>query len=240
MPETDSIIAPLADSPLTEAADSVQLLGTALPRSGSWVFDILMLISALLVLLFVRDYIEILPTAGNCLFKWKEAARLEFNLKLHRTRNEIYFVLTLPVCLLLDRFFPFQPPFMESLNPDLHVLCTIAIFYVYVSLRSLMKLICTGRKADALAHNGAFFLFRTLFCIVPPVFLATAGLLSVIGVEENLTKNIVFAEIGLSYLILFWRQREILIHYRSGLATILYLCGVEILPICFVAALWLI
>ncbi len=210
------------------------------PRSGSWVFDILMLVSVLLVLLFIRNFVEIFPTATNCLFKWKEAARLEFNLKLRRTRNIVFGVLSLPVCLLLDRFFPFPPPFMEGLSPDLHIICTMGIFFVYICLRSLMKVICTGRKADTLAHNGAFNLFRTLFCIVPPLFLLTAGLLTVCGVDETVVKNVVLLEIGLSYLVLFWRQREILIHYRSGLATILYLCGVEILPIGFVAAFWLI
>ncbi len=206
----------------------------------SWVYDILMLVSVFLVLIFIRNYVQIFPTAVNCLFKWKEAARLEFNLKARRMRNLIYYMLILPICLMLDKFFLYPPQFMESLNPNLHIVCTIGIFYVYTLLRALMKVICTGKKADALVHNGEFHLYRTLFCIVPPLFLATAGLLTVIGVDETLTKNIIFYEIILSYVILFWRQGEILIHYRSVLATILYLCGVEILPVCFVAALWLI
>ncbi|MCD8207790.1 MAG: hypothetical protein LUD72_07625 [Bacteroidales bacterium] len=215
-------------------------IDSIIPRSGSLVYDILVIVSVLSVLIFIRDFVEIFPTANNCLFKWQEATRLEFNLKLRHTRDIVYGVLVLPICLVLDRFFPFPPPFIEGLNPDLHIACTIAIFLVYTLLRRLMRAVCTGRKADALAHNSAFFMFRTLFCIVPPFFLATAGLLTVFGIDETLIKNIVFAEIILSYLILFWRQREILIHYRSGLATILYLCGVEILPVCFVAALWLI
>ncbi len=202
------------------------------------VYDILILVSVLLALISIRDFVEIFPTATKCLLKWKEAARLEFNLSARRTRNMVYYVLILPTCLMLDRFPMSQPSFMAHLNPILHIACTIVIFIVYTWLRLLMKNVCTGKKADVLAHNGAYYLFRTLFCITTPFIIATAGLSTLAGVSFQTVLNIVYVEILLSYILLLWRQREILIHYRSGLATILYLCGVEILPVCFVALLW--
>ncbi len=203
-------------------------------------FNILAIVSVLLVLVTLRKDIAIYPALVKSLLKWKEPLHLEFNYRTSHDRNVCFAVLIPPLCLMLDRYGIAFPSFMAGIHPSLHLAATIVIFIIYILLRRLMKYVCRSRKTDRLAYEAVFMLFRTVFCIAVPACLATLGILLAAGVPALVIRTVILDELALFYILLLWRQGEILIHYRSVLTTILYLCALEILPLSFLVILWIV
>ncbi len=212
------------------------------PRTFSTdpLFNSLAVVSVLLAILLVRKYIDILPAVFRSLFKWKESLRLEYSVRLGRDRNMVYAALIIPACLMLDRYSVGFPSFMSGIHPALHLAGTFLIFFVYLSLRALMKAVCRRRMTDALAYKAVYCLFRSFFCIAVPLCLATVGILTVAKVSAYVVRTAIFDEIVISYALLLLRQREILSHYCTVLTTILYLCALELLPAGFLVILWIV
>ena len=60
--------------------------------------------------------------------------------------------------------------------------------------------------------------------------LITVGILEIAGLESAIVRYVLYAEIGLVFILLLHRTSQILSLSCNHLRTFLYLCALEILP----------
>ncbi len=200
--------------------------------------DILVIISVLMVIIFLRKITGIFPVALRSLFKWKECLHLEYSVRLSRDRNVSYAVLILPFCLLMNRCAVSLPSFMTGLHPILHTVLTILIFFIYLWLRDLTHHVFRPRKIDPLVLTASKHIFRSTFVIAVPFLLAVFGILSLTKLSANITNVVILDVTVLFYFLYLLRKWEILVHNCTVLTTFLYICALEIPPALVLAIMW--
>ena len=77
-------------------------------------FDILALISFLMVLLLLRRLVNVYPSLLACLIRGKESINLEASVKLSRDRDRITYAMIVPFCLVACRYRLYEPSFLEG------------------------------------------------------------------------------------------------------------------------------
>ena len=93
-------------------------------------FDILALISLLIVIMLLRRLVNIYPSLMACLIRWKESINLEASVKLSRDRDMLAVAIIIPFCLSITRFGVYSPGFIENLNENARLGAIIGIFTI--------------------------------------------------------------------------------------------------------------
>ena len=194
------------------------------------VTGILTSICILVMILSIRKLVNVIPSLLGCLFRWKEAFNLEYNLKLSRDRNLVFLILILPFCLMVSRFGIYSPEFLSGAGQLLRLAAFTGIFIAYLLLRRLLGTIFKSAEMDGKAWSAAQMLFLTFFCLATVCCLAGAGILSYTGLPDNTIRIILIHTVAFFYLVFIFRKIQIFSHYCSVFSTILYLCTLEILP----------
>ena len=203
----------------------------AIPHDGSaMITDILTSVCILVIILSIKRIVNIIPSLLSCLFRWKEAFNLEYNLKLSRDRNLVFFILVLPFCLMAAKFGIYSPEFMSGTGQLPMLGIFTGIFITYLLVRRLLGTIFRPGEMDGKAWSAARMLFPTFFCSATLLCLAVAGILSYTGLDDSTIRMILIYVLTFFYLVFLFRKTQIFSHYCSVFSTILYLCTLEILP----------
>lgn len=262
--QTDSLIAPrdtLRILPFEEPevpedtltvlpADSAFVAGTLMPGECSphiqgrdyasdnyLADDILVIISILAGLSVINRIVRILPSTFNCLGRWKGILTFEFSTRLCRDRDIVFVALIPTVCLLTDRHWIYFPDFMSGMGLHLHMILSTCMVLLFMLIRLMMRSIIHLRDVEKLSAIASHNIFRTVLILTTLLCLATLGILSIFGVPEPKIDLVLFIEAAVFYAIFLLRKGQILAHCRSVFSTILYLCGLEILPVGILTAL---
>ena len=102
-------------------------------------FDILALISVLIVILLLGRMVNIFPSLMACTLRWKESVNLEASVKHSLDRDLFAVAMILPFCLTVERFGLYAPRFMDSFGAGLHLTAIIGIFLIYILIRTLVS-----------------------------------------------------------------------------------------------------
>ena len=133
-------------------------------------------------------------------------------------------------CLIADRWELVNPSFKMRLNPELHLLLTSGMVAGTLILRQLLYLASkfrsrTSEYAQTLRHT----LYNYLI-LLTSVMLLTVLLLVALRVEDSVIRMVLYVECIVFYLVHLIYTGQILRSRCGTLATILYLCALEILP----------
>ena len=113
---------------------------------------------------------------------------------------------------------------------------TVGVFLAYLLLRTVCSALIrpprlSGTAADAVRRSPwNYFILLTL------LMLLTVGLLYIFRPSDTVVRITLYAETALFFLLSLLRSGQILASGFSGLTTILYLCGLELLPAAALAA----
>ena len=190
------------------------------------------ILAVLAVVLLVADLLDLFrlaPQLAYCYDRSRGAESLEHSLGMARSRNTAALFLSLPFCLVADRYHLFLPGLWSVIPPAWSAPATIGALAVFLLLRRFMYLILRPRRLgteafDALRHN----LYNYLFLLVPVMLLTVA--VSKMGMPDSLTRTVLLVETALAWGFALLRSGQILGAHCSGLSTFLYLCGLELLP----------
>lgn len=196
----------------------------------SVVTDVVAVICILAVLFTLKKMVNVLPSMLSCLFRWKEALDLEYNVKLGRDRNIIFLVMILPACLLATRYSLYAPDFISTMDISGKFFSYVGILIGYLLVRAAADFATGTRKIDKSAYSAAKMLFLTFFSLGTLFCIVTAGLLSFTELPYETVRSVILYISGALYLLLIFRKAQIFSHYCSVLSTILYLCSLEIVP----------
>lgn len=194
------------------------------------------IVSLLLLFFFVfffsnlRNIFNILPILLGSLSNRNISLNVEHIRNNYHNRNVTAYIMIIPTGMLAGRIGLLQPTLLKDVPLGWMILITVGFLLLYFLLRktSLLFHIPNRISSDAwkVVQNGWMNYF-----IIGSFLSCLAGFpLVLFGVPER-TASIVFLTIfGVLYIINFVRNTQIISRSCSIMATILYLCALEIIP----------
>lgn len=197
---------------------------------------VLVVAAVLIGIAGLRDLLRLLPELLYCFSRPRASVSLEYNTSVVRMRNTAALISILPFCLLADRFGLFRPELWSAVPEEWSAPATVGVFLAYLLLRTVCSALIrpprlSGTAADAVRRSPwNYFILLTL------LMLLTVGLLYIFRPSDTVVRITLYAETALFFLLSLLRSGQILASGFSGLTTILYLCGLELLPAAALAA----
>ena len=197
---------------------------------------VLVVAAVLIGIAGLRDLLRLLPELLYCVSRPRASVSLEYNTSVVRMRNTAALISILPFCLLADRFGLFRPELWSAVPEEWSAPATVGVFLAYLLLRTVCSALIrpprlSGTAADAVRRSPwNYFILLTL------LMLLTVGLLYIFRPSDTVVRITLYAETALFFLLSLLRSGQILASGFSGLTTILYLCGLELLPAAALAA----
>ena len=196
---------------------------------------IAILISAVLILLILRNYISLFPTLTACLFRPNPNISLEHNFHTARERSNFAWAMLLPFAILVDRFNLYKPSFLGKIPPEWSLVSVFGVIAAFVAVRFLLfplrPVRLHGDESKA-AHLNLF----TNFSVLVPTMILSFGIMHVLHAQEPTIRTVLLLETGLFYFLSIILTGRILARQCSALPTFLYLCALEIIPAALIIA----
>ncbi len=194
------------------------------------VFNILALISTVMVITLLKRLVNIFPSLVACMIRWKESVNLEASIKNSYDRNIIALSMIIPFCLIAEKFRLYDPSFMEGMGEDLRIGVISGVFAAYLIIRTLASMMAQPRKSRKKTFGPAVRAAYSFFIIQTLLLLAAGGVLSFIDIPAESIKSAMLWISAFIYALLLLRKLQIFASGFSIFASFLYLCALEILP----------
>ena len=189
-------------------------------------------ILALFVLaLGLADLIRLFPNLLRCLPLWKGNLDLEHSVSMARTRNYIALAAGLAFCIMADRWGLVAPSFKLKLAPEWHLPVTIGLLGGTVVLRRLAYLTSRFRSRTSEYSSTLRHTLYNYLILLTAFMLASVVLMVALRLQDIVVQTVLYVECAVFYLIHLVRTSQIFGSRYGSLATILYLCALEILPV---------
>ena len=193
-------------------------------------FNILALISLLIILMMLQMLVEVFPSLMACLIRSKESINLEASVQLSRARNLLALSLFIPFCLTVWRFGLYSPAFMKGHADAAGLGMTIGVILLYALFRKTLEFFLHPKKSNGKTYWTACKASRTFFSLLTLTLLAMGGIMTFAEVPtESITSAMLWVSASI-YLIFILRKFQILMSSASFFAAFLYLCALEIIP----------
>ena len=193
-------------------------------------FDILALISTIIMITLLKRLINIFPSLIACMARWKESVNLEASVKNSLDRDMIAVACILPFCLVVGRFRLYDPAFIGNMEESMRTLVTIGIFLVYCSIRLMMSMTVRTHRNSGKSAKTAERCSYTFFIILTLILILTGGVLSFLNVDDGVIRSAMLWISAAIYSLFLLRKTQIFISGCSFFTAFLYLCALEILP----------
>ncbi len=194
------------------------------------VFCGLAVIFTFLFLLSAGSFFKILPSLGDCVLRWKGNLDLEDSLQLSGSRNWMAIVLFVPACMVAYSNGLYRPDYLDSLEPSLGLAAVTGTALAYLLLRFFLNWqleMGSYRTKTFTAANHSFYNYVIiLFLILFP----TGALLNAAFGDKELTRTVLMSITAATYVFHIFRRGQIFASVCNPFTTILYLCGLELLP----------
>lgn len=197
---------------------------------------IAIVLSVVLVLIYLKDIIRLIPPLLYALDRKRGGESLEYNVSAARMRNTVALIYTLPFCLIADYCGAYRPGFWSMVPPEWSSAATLGVMLAYFLLRRLCYAAIRPGKMSAESLATLKHSLYNYFIALVSVTVPTIGILPLFSVQEDIISTVFLALTGLAFAFATVRAWQILKSRRSPLPTILYLCGLEILPAAAVVA----
>ena len=191
---------------------------------------ILMIVFVVLAILFIKNFINILPYVLGSVTRQRMASEIEGSVRMTRDRNFVAAIFVIPFCLILNRYDIYSPAFLDSLGPGTRLLVVTAIFIAFLLVRLLIALLLRATRIRPNAYSSARRICYTIFIAAMVLMLLTLGPLVLFRAPGSAIRIVLIVEMALSYLILLLRRIQILSPYCNPFSLFLYLCALELLP----------
>ncbi len=193
-------------------------------------FDILSLVSILVMLTLLRRLIGILPSLFACILRWRDNISFESSVKNIIDRNMIALSMIVPFCLIAVRYALYIPSLLGSLNEEIQIGITAAVFAVYFGLRRLIYMSLPTKKINRRIYKMANSASYSFFVVLSILIYSIVGFTSVLHTETENVRLMILWSIAAIYALLLLRKLQIFSSSCSILNAFLYLCALEFIP----------
>lgn len=208
----------------------------ALPLWGEITSNQILVASSVILLIFaLKDIFKLMPSLFYMLRQKHGSQALEYNISISKIRNLTAFICIIPFCLIADKYGLYDADFLKLVPLEWRSCVHIGIFCNFLILRRILNGSIRPRRMHS--EDMACFIHSPYNYFILLVFslIISTLLLSFFKIETAAIRSLIWVETGLFYLFSLIRSRQILRSYCGGLATILYLCALEILPVMVLA-----
>ena len=190
---------------------------------------ILIVVSTLLFMLFLENFLHILPYLADSVFRARGSTALENSVRVRRDRDIVALIFLIPLFLIVYYYRLYTPDFLEQFSADAAFWLTTGVVVLFLVLRFLLTLwFAPRRRRDN--YMDAYRAGFTFFILMMILVLPTVGLLSVFKASPTAFRWVILSEIIVLYGLYLFRRAQILSSSCSNLTTFLYLCALEFLP----------
>ena len=193
-------------------------------------YSLAVVITLLLCLLCMRNWLRLIPSLTECVFRAKGSANLEESIPLTRDRNSVAKMCILPFALIISHFRLWDPELIAPLDDFWHLLAVLGAFIIYILIRAFMQWRCTPRRSPADRYGIACRSFRNYFIICTSILLFGAGIFSMTDLPLLTIQRIFLLFLAVSYFFYLIRKTQILSTFCNPFTAFLYLCALEFLP----------
>ena len=193
-------------------------------------FNTLVLISFLICILPLRNFVGIFPSLMACLVRWKESINLDASVQLSRDRDIMAIAMVMPFCLTAGKFDFYSPVWTGQFGADGKLGITIGVIIAYIMLRKGLEHVLRGKKINQKTYRSACKSSHTFFIILTLLLMAMGGIMSFVDMSPMDIKNAMLWVSAAIYAIFLLRKTQIFTSSCSFFSGFLYLCALEILP----------
>ena len=193
-------------------------------------FNALALISVIVVMIFLKTIVEILPSVLACLIRWKENINIEASVRLSRDRDFSAIAMLIPFCLTIFRFRIYNPDFISNLPDSPRLWAIIGIFSAYLLIRKAATLMVHPRRMPQKTLSATEKSANTYFILLTLILLLVDSTCSFFDATQNAIRLTSLWLSSLIYGLYLIRKLQIFASSCSIFAAFLYLCALEILP----------
>lgn len=190
----------------------------------------LAVLSTLVFLFNIRSFTRILPALARCLVRWKSNLELENSLQLSRSRNLVAALLFIPFSLLIYELDLYRPQFLQQLSPIWQFPAVAGIFLAYLLLRGYLNRRLEMQDFGSQVFTAANRSFYNYMILLFLFLFAVGGLIQFFLGDLPAKNRILTFLVAMYYLFFLLRRGQIFASVCNPFTTILYLCGLEILP----------
>ena len=194
------------------------------------IFAAMAVVFTVLFILEFRSFLKIWPYLANCIWRWKSNLELEDSLQLSRSRDQVALTLAVPTCMLAYSYSLYAPDIIQGLPPLLRIAAVAGAILFQIPLRAFLnwQIVMHGTRSGTFqAANGAFKNYSILLFFL--LFFVGAVSMALTGDIER-TRSVLMWVTGVSYMVYVFRRGQIFSSACNPFVTILYLCGLELLP----------
>lgn len=192
---------------------------------------IAVLVTLVLFIIELADLIRIFPYLLRCVSRWKGNLELEHSVSLAHTRNTVALVTAMVLCIVADRWILTEPSFKTALPMEWQLAYTAGLISAYVILRRLFYLASRFRSRISEYFSCLRNSIYNYQILLSTLMLVTVLPMVAFHVPGNVVRTVLLIETALFTALHLLRSEQILASRCSIIATILYLCALEILPL---------
>ena len=205
--------------------------GAAQPWGEFLLNRIAVVVTVTLILIEIADLLRVFPQLFRCLSRWKGNMEVEHNMSVARTRNTVALPSVLIIAMLSDYFRLINPSFIALVPPAWSLAVTIGIVFGALFVRWLFYL-CTPLRSRtsefAITLRNVIFNYLILLSVL---MLVSSLIMMAVKAPPAAVRGVLLVECAVFFLLHLRRTSQILSSRYGSLATILYLCALEILPV---------
>ena len=209
---------------LAEAVGDFGNVWAADPINGAFV------VAATIIGIFSLNLLyTLLPYLFGALTGWKATARLNQSMRLSRERNILFHLAFLPFCLISSRFSLYHISIMDGMPPHMVTLISLGVAFIYLGIRQLLAVFfapayCMEQWKIARTNLPNGFILITLLAII------YCGIAAFAGIPDDTSRRVLLYIAAIVFIVIFYRNFEILSWKGRRFKGFLYLCALELAP----------
>ena len=189
-----------------------------------------------LVMLNIRNFMEVVPAAAQALLRWRANFKLESSVHLARARNICAVLCGIPFCMSANRYAFYDPEYLSAVPSWATMPITVAVGLGYFLLRFFLAWQLEPRSRNREAYRVSNRAYYSMFVLQAMAILLTGMLLSMFGMDAVIIRRLYWVELAFFYGVFLIRKCQILSTFCNPFTTFLYLCALELLPTGLLAA----
>ena len=197
---------------------------------------ILAVAAIVLLVLSLLDFFRLIPHLAYSFDRSRGAAELEHSVGIARTRNGFALILALPFCLLADRYALLRPAFWSRIPALWSAPAALGVLLLFLLVRSLCYAAFRPRRLGSEESATLKHQPYNHFILLTLLMLASAAAMTLFRAPDPLIRSVLRWETAVIFFFAIFRSGQFLDSQGLGFTTILYLCGLEILPAALLVA----
>lgn len=192
--------------------------------------SVVTIISVLLCILSLKDFTSILGPLLDGLLGWRGNVKIEESIPMTRKRDLVSSNLVIPFCLIIGRYQIYNPDFIQHVKMYQKTLEIIGVFVAYRILRNLIQKYILGQPHRGETSLAISNTSRSYFIILNIFMMPTVFIMTLCGAGDGTIASAILYVIAIIYGIFLFRKGQILRSFNNPIATILYICTLELIP----------